>query len=104
MTTDSATASPVAEHVTSAPEMILVGDVGPGVTMLINDDGALILRTADGPIEVDGEKLFGALTRSKPVAALVARSETPISGMSPAIERALTRFGCSRETPAVDAR
>ena len=36
-------------------------------------------------------------TRAKPVAALVARSETPISGMSAPVERMLAKFGCTLE-------
>jgi hypothetical protein len=77
-------------------DMIQVGEVGPGVTMLINDSGAIVLHTAAWSIEVDGEAFIEALTRSKPVANLVRSSTTPISGMSAPVEQALAKFGCTR--------
>lgn len=80
----------------STGEMIQVGEVGLGVTMLINNDGAIVLRTAAWSIEVDGNAVAEALTRSKPVADLVGRSTTPISGMSGPVERSLEHFGCTR--------
>lgn len=81
--------------VTDPIAMISAGDAGPDVTLLINDSGGYVLRTRGQDIEVDGGLLAEALARSGPVAALVARSKTPISGISAPVERMLTRFGCT---------
>ena len=77
--------------------MINAGEINTGVTMLINDAGAIILRGPSGEVEVTHGAITDALARVKPVAELVARSQTPISGMSAAIERSLAHFGCAKE-------
>ena len=83
-------------------EMIHAGDVGPDAALLINDSGAFVLRSGGHSAELDADALVAAITRAAPLAALVARSETPISGMSGPVERMLSRFGCERVpgTPA----
>jgi len=81
----------------NAEAMINAGEVGPDVTMLINDSGAIVLRGPSGEVEVTHGAMTDALARVRPVADLVARSETPISGMSAAIERSLAHFGCAKE-------
>lgn len=78
------------------PDMIHVGKVSPGVTILINDSGQFVLRSGSGDVEVDGAELVAAVNRASQIAALVARSETPISGMSAPVERMLAKFGCRR--------
>ena len=81
--------------------MINVGEIGPDVTFLINDSGGIVLRVAGKDAEVNSDALADALARSVQVAALMARSATPISGMSAPIERMLAdRFGCTREKAA----
>lgn len=75
--------------------MILVGEIGPGVTLLINDDGRYVLRGPDGSVEVDARVLTAEFERTRPVAVLVSMSETPISGISGRVERSLEKFGCS---------
>ena len=86
-------------HDEGEPAVINAGDVDPDVTLLINDSGRYVLRTAGQCIEVDGDSLTQALARTKPVAALVARSEAPISRMSEPVRRSLTHFGCTLEEP-----
>lgn len=83
-------------------EVIHVGDVGPAAVLLINDSGMFVLRDGTHSTELDGAALVAAIERAKPLAALVARSETPIAGMSGPVERMLARFGCERVagTPA----
>jgi hypothetical protein len=77
--------------------MINAGEISPDVTLLINDSGRFVLRTAGQCIEVDGDSLAEALARTRPVAALVARSGTPISRMSDPVRRSLTHLGCTLE-------
>ena len=77
--------------------MINAGEINTGVTMLISDSGTIILRGSSGDVEVTLGAITDALARVKPVAELVARSKTPISGMSAAIERSLAHFGCAKE-------
>ncbi len=79
--------------------MISAGEVGPGVALLINDSGCYVLCSAGQAIEVDGHVLAEALARTRPVADLVARSDTPISGISARVERSLEHFGCAVERP-----
>jgi len=78
-------------------DTINVAAIGPDVDLLINDSGSFVLRVAGRRVEVDGDALAEALGRAKPVAALVARSETPISGMTAPVERMLAKFGCTLE-------
>ena len=75
---------------------ISAGEVAPGVELLIDDDGNARLRSEHGEPAVPLAALGAALERIAPVADLVARSRTPISGMSPAIERSLEHFGCAK--------
>jgi hypothetical protein len=77
-------------------EMIHAGEVGPGAALLISDSGAFVLRSGGHSTELDADALIAAITRAGPLAALVARSATPISGMSGPVERMLARFGCER--------
>jgi len=75
---------------------ISAGEVAPGVELLIDDDGNARLRSEHGEPAVPLAELAAALERIAPVADLVARSRTPISGMSERIERSLAQFGCAR--------
>ena len=77
--------------------MIHAGEAG-GVTVLINDDGAIVLRSGGQSVTADRAVLAAVLERIQPVSDLVARSVTPISGMSGAVERSLSHFGCARVT------
>ena len=77
--------------------MINAGEVGPDVTLLINDSGNIVLCGPGGEVEVASAALVKTLARVEPVRALVARSETPISGMSDPIRRSLDKFGCTLE-------
>jgi hypothetical protein len=80
--------------------MISVGELRPDVSLLINDSGHYVLRISTGHcIEVDGREMAAALERSLPVADLVTRSATPISDISPRIERSLEHFGCTVTRP-----
>lgn len=76
--------------------MIHAGEIGLDAALLINDSGTFVLRSGAHSTEFDGDALVAAITRAKPLAALVARSATPISGMSGPVERMLARFGCER--------
>jgi hypothetical protein len=78
-------------------KMISAGEIGTGVTMLISDAGTIVLRGPAGEVEVTHGAVTDALARIRPVADLVARSETPISGMSAPIARSLEHFGCTVE-------
>lgn len=75
--------------------MIHVADITPDLTVLIGDRG-FVLRVGGRDVEADGGELIAALTRAQPLAALAARSETPVSGMSAPVERMLAKFCCSR--------
>lgn len=74
--------------------MISAGEIGPGVTLLINDAGRYVLRGPDGSVEVDGRALAAELERTRPVAVLVSMSRTPIEHISPRVEASLAHFGC----------
>jgi hypothetical protein len=76
-------------------DRIYAGEAG-GADVLINDDGAVVLRDGDHSVTADPAELAAILTRVLPVCHLVARSATPISGMSAAIERSLLHYGCRR--------
>lgn len=77
-------------------DMIHVAEIGPDADILIGDSGRFVLRVAGRSAEADAGELLAALTRAKPVAALVARSATPIGGMSAPVEAMLSKFGCTR--------
>ena len=79
--------------------MISAGEINTGVTMLISDAGTIVLRGPLGEVEVTHGAITAALARVRPVVGLVATSKTPISGISPPVERSLTHFGCSVERP-----
>jgi hypothetical protein len=74
-------------------DLIHAGEIGDAVA-LIDDSGALILRTPGQDIVLDRAYLAALLARVKPVADLVARSPVPISGMSVSLKRSLNNFGC----------
>jgi hypothetical protein len=82
---------------TTTSAMINAGEVGEDVTMLINDAGRIVFRTPGQSVVVDAGQLAEALKRVTPVVGLVARSKTPISGMSAPIARSLEHFGCTVE-------